>query len=214
MANIRDNLGSNCYQLFNLKRYSETEQISDPFRVNAYEIERNGKRQSETDKNLGSQGLSYVRAPYFVNFIIFQNWPNCQFCHFFLKSYYLGYGKRYCNCPDVALLFAKKCSLVQIQIKTCKYLLLRFVNSIYHKLKSYKIGYIVLITTPLKISIKHATRKRCTDGKSVHKGYKVDYSFRIKDLGNFPWLNSNKEQPHTVSCPKDPLLLQWHMNMS
>ena len=38
MAAIRDNLGSNCYQLFNRKRYSETEQISDPFRVNTYKI--------------------------------------------------------------------------------------------------------------------------------------------------------------------------------
>ena len=38
MAAIRNNLGSNCYQLFNRKRYSETEQISDPFRVNAYKI--------------------------------------------------------------------------------------------------------------------------------------------------------------------------------
>ena len=38
MAAIRNNLGSNCYQLFNRKRYSETEQILDPCRVIAYKI--------------------------------------------------------------------------------------------------------------------------------------------------------------------------------
>ena len=71
------------------------------------------------------------------------------------------------------------------QIKTCKDLLLRFVNFIDHKLKSYRIGYIVFVNYSVETSLKYATRKRCTDGKSVHKGYKVEDSTRIKYFGIF-----------------------------
>ena len=64
---------------------------------------------------MASQALSYVRAPYFVNFIIFPNWPKLQILPFFQKKVVISETLRdIVNVPDVALLFAEKCSLVSI----------------------------------------------------------------------------------------------------
>ena len=81
------------------------------------------------------------------------------------------------------------------QIKTCKDLLLLFVNSIDHKLKSYRIGYIVFDNYSVETSLKDAISKRRTDGKSVHKGYKVKDSTKIKDFEIFLSSTVTKNNP-------------------
>ncbi len=70
-------------------------------------------------------------------------------------------------------------------IKTCYDLAHSIAKTIEYQTKGYAIGYVIFDVYSVNNSIKDATRKRRTAGKSSSKGYLVDGYVKTKDFTAF-----------------------------